>query len=196
MQKSDESSVYDHHSMDQTYRNMRLKILNHAHRLIRDIDQAEDICQLSFEAAIRQWRGAEGKRAPFTANQTERDRECWLYRISTNKSMDYLRGIYKITKHSIPLTSDSLITFTSYLPSLEDQVLIRDELRIALAQLPTADVELLMCHYVLGYSLDELAAAGGKQYEAVKKHHYRAKQALAQVLETPLNHSKVKGRNS
>lgn len=177
-----ESSVYDERSMERTYYAMRLKIMNHAYRLTRDVGQSEDICQATFEAAVRQWQGPEEKRAPFTADKTEHDRERWLYRISTYKSVDYIRSISQINKQGMPLKTDALIALTSYLPSLEEQVLLRDELRVALAQLPADDVELLICHYGLGYSLEELGAESGVRPGAMKKRRWRAKKALEQAL--------------
>jgi RNA polymerase sigma-70 factor (ECF subfamily) len=182
---SSESSMYDERSLERTYNHVSPAIKGFIIGLIGDTDQVNDIFQAVFLAAIVKMR-SNSDRKPFTAEQPEEERRRWLFVVAGNQAMEELRKRYARRKHLISLSSDSLLPLVadSTDPEARNQAL--EKLRAALAQLSPKYAQVIIFHYVLGYSLRELAEALGESYQAVKRRHTRAKKKLQK---TPLRPS-------
>lgn len=180
MKAFDASSEYDDDALGQTFGQIAAtgKLLRCLRRLTGDEQEAADAFQHAFVAALLKVRGAEDERAPFDMTHTEEERERWLFRTAMNKAMDSLRRQYRQYRRFVSLSPEHLVMLASPAITVEDQIQFRDEARAALAQLRPADAEIIICHVVLGYSLKELAASNGKNYDAVKKRYERAMDAL------------------
>ena len=177
MAMTDESSVYDDRSLEQTYLSFRVEIIRFISRLTGDAHQSEDIFQSVFIVAHTKLRGPEENRKPFTMNQPEEERKKWLYRVSYNKCMDYLSKEYRRRPLFISSSGESLTTI-SLAERFEDRSQNLDEIRACLARIHPRDADLIVCHIILGYSIKELADFQGENPGTVKKRYTRALQAL------------------
>ncbi|HEY1387979.1 MAG TPA: RNA polymerase sigma factor [Ktedonobacterales bacterium] len=189
---SSESTVYDVRCLERTYNSVSPDLKRFVIGMVGSWDQADDILQTVFLAAVVRMRSS-GDRRPFSLEQSEEERRRWLFGVATNKAMDELRRRYASRKRLVSLSNEYLpaLVADSNDPAARDQAL--DELRAALAQLPPIYAQVIICHYVLGYPLKELTGLIGKSYEAVKKLLWRARRALLQALQLPT--SRKRGQN-
>lgn len=138
----------------------------HCFAIVRDEDTAEDIAQETFIQAYRN----------LTRYDSTHRFSTWLYKIATNKSIDFLRS-----RRTVPLDDEKLATIVSTLPSTERQMTYR-ELHDAVAQLPVTYRSVVSLHYWHGKSYDEIAHIMGAPVGSVKGWLHRAKQHLKEAL--------------
>ena len=138
-------------------------------RLVRDHTAAEDLCQETFLKAIRGW--ADRRSATTTT--------AWLYRIATNTAYDHLRR--RRAAGAQLRYSDSLLSGAS---APEPQLDAAELVRQTLEQMPARYRLPLVMHVCQGYSLDEIAAALGCSYDAVKMRLFRARECFQRVYQT------------
>jgi RNA polymerase sigma-70 factor, ECF subfamily len=147
-------------SIEQLYQAHQRRLIAYLTRLVRDRATAEDLCQETFLKAIRGWDGRNS-----TAATT-----AWLYRIATNTAYDHLRR----------RTATPLGDFNQ-LPAPEPQPETIEIVRQTLARLPERYRLPLVMHLCQGYALNEIAAALGCSYSAVKMRMLRARERFQQL---------------
>jgi RNA polymerase sigma-70 factor, ECF subfamily len=140
-----------------------------AYRLVGDRHEAEDVAQ---EAYLRVFRSMGGFREDARF-------ETWLYRIVTNVAMTQLRKKGRIgvllgdeREHSRPDPEMRPV----------DEVIERDELKRALAELPPATRSIVVLKDVYGFSVQEIATETGLTEGAVKLRLHRARKRLKETI--------------
>jgi RNA polymerase sigma-70 factor (ECF subfamily) len=140
-----------------------------AYRLVGDRHEAEDVAQESYLRAFRSLGGFR-EDARF---------ETWLYRIVTNVAMTQLR---KRGRFGVLLSEDRENTSPEPEVRPVDEVIERDELRRALAELPPATRSIVVLKDVYGFSVQEIATETGLTEGAVKLRLHRARKRLKESI--------------
>jgi RNA polymerase sigma-70 factor, ECF subfamily len=161
----DESAQGDP-SIERLYQVHQRRLLAYLGRLVRDRAAAEDLCQETFLKAIRGWSGRSSPAAT----------TAWLYRIATNTAYDHLRR-RRAAGQPLPY-SDRLL---SRAPAPETALDVAELVRQTLACMPARYRLPLILHACQGYDLDEIAAALGCSYDAVKMRLFRARERFQQI---------------
>lgn len=150
----------------------RTKIYAVALRFCRNAQDAEDVAQ---EAAIKIYRALGRYRA-------EAAFSTWVYAITRNAAMDFLRRRKKVqeAEYSLPLWEFSLV-----LPEagVLDAMAMREGLRalyVLIEALPPAQREVLILRDVDGYAYEEIAELLGISLGTVKSRIARARAAVRQ----------------
>jgi RNA polymerase sigma-70 factor (ECF subfamily) len=140
-----------------------------AYRLVGDRHEAEDVAQ---EAYLRVFRSMGGFREDARF-------ETWLYRIVTNVAMTQLRR-----KSRLGLLLGDEREHPTPEPEVRpvDEVIERDELRRALAELPPATRSIVVLKDVYGFSVQEIATETGLTEGAVKLRLHRARKKLKETI--------------
>ncbi|GAA1698146.1 hypothetical protein GCM10009765_54430 [Fodinicola feengrottensis] len=165
--------IYDRY-VDEIYRFVAYRVAGRA--------LAEDLTSETFVRALRrisslQWRG--------------RDPGAWLITIARNLVADH----YKSSRHRLEISTGdvaSCLTAGAESTRAEDgperavlAALTAAELQAAIARLSAEQRECVTLRFLHCLSVDETAAAMGKNTGAVKALQYRAVRALARLLPTP-----------
>ncbi len=100
--------------------------------------------------------------------------ESYLRRAATNAAIDLLRRKSAIPEIAIEEGRD--------FGARENTPLLKEQLRRALAKLPTQDAELFVLCYLEGYSYDELAGQFGVERGTVASRLYRIRAVLQKAL--------------
>ena len=143
-------------------------LIGYAYCFLHDFAAAEDVMEDTFATLIV-------KRKKFVARSPF---EAYLFRIARNKCLDRLRKAKRETR-----LDDSLAT--ADFASVEDDALkvVRDEkVYKAMLTLPRDYRTVLYLMYYQGFTVDEIAAALGKNKKQVYNLLSRAKAALKQLL--------------
>jgi len=137
-----------------------------AHRILRDVDRAEDALQ---DALVIAWRDLPSLRDP--------DRfDAWLHRL-VHASLDEARRRKRRPAEVEILQIDE--------PTIRDDTRLlvdRDLVERALARLEPEQRALVVMHYYLGYPLPEAASSLGISLPAAKSRLHRAMLALRRGL--------------
>jgi RNA polymerase sigma-70 factor (ECF subfamily) len=158
--------VADAISIERLYQAHQRPLIAYLARLVRDHAIAEDLCQETFLKAIRGW----------AARRSTATTIAWLYRIATNTAYDHLRR--RRAAGALLCYSDELL---SRAPASEPQLEATELVRQALERMPARYRLPLIMHVLQGYNLDEIAAALGCSYDAVKMRLFRARECFQQV---------------
>jgi len=160
-------------------------VYNLALKMLRNPDDAYDVAQEAFIKAFRSLSGFKGE-SSFSS---------WLYRITANMCLDFLR---KNKKRAAPITylDDEMEQRELELPDMRynpETELERTELRLAiddaLAQLPAQQRSILLLRELNGMSYSEISEALELEPGTVKSRLFRARAALAKILRKSGNFS-------
>jgi RNA polymerase sigma-70 factor, ECF subfamily len=139
----------------------------HAHvlRVVRDVDDADDVTQQVFAKLLTGLDRYRPGEAPFIA---------WVLRVARNAAIDHVRRTHDVVVDDV------------------DDVRARDEdrgadelrasLRAALALLPQGQRDVLLLTHLVGLSPAEIAAVLGCSVRAVHGLHYRGRIAVRVTL--------------
>lgn len=143
-------------------------LYRHALGMTGSPDVAEDILQMSFIKAFQHLSEVRGR---FDA---------WVFRIVANGCKDWLKNIRRTH-----LSYEEDDQPTSYATPEEelDRTELRDDLDVALAQLPPSLREAFIMKHVEGRSYEEMADLLGTTVGALKMRVHRAREALQALLE-------------
>ena len=143
-------------------------LYRHALGMTGSPDVAEDILQMSFIKAFQHLSEVRGR---FDA---------WVFRIVANGCKDWLKNIRRTH-----LSYEEDDQPTSYATPEEelDRTQLRNDLDVALAQLPTSLREAFIMKHVEGRSYEEMADLLGTTVGALKMRVHRAREALQALLE-------------
>jgi RNA polymerase sigma-70 factor (ECF subfamily) len=149
------------------YRAYRCRIAAYLDRLVRDPDLAADLTQDVF---VRAFRAIRETRPGLNLKP-------WLFNIATNAALSYHR--HRRLIQWLPL---DLVPEPPTPVGLEQRVVDRDRLGIALAALPRDQVACFLLWAREGLSYEEIGKAVGVSPGAAKTRTYRARVALAGAL--------------
>jgi len=158
----------DHAAFALLVRRYEARIGVYLRQMVGDADLASDLAQETFLAAYQalpRWQPP-----PDLAARTTDLLSPWLYRIATNHAISALRRQTIARRTPVSPTRVS--------SSLEDAVIGRELLRVALATLDEDDAACLVLHYVAGERYGEIAARLGISSEAVRKRVGRSLSSL------------------
>ena len=157
----------------------QIALVRHVGKMVRDSQEVDDLVQEAFVKAF----GSLASYSPAYAFST------WLYRITTNHTIDYIRK-KKLSTVSIdkPLqTGDGELRMelpdTTYRP---DKAIVTDQrnaiLRDAIDQLPPKYYRVIVMRHQEEKSYDEIAEALDLPLGTVKAHIFRARALLNKYL--------------
>ncbi len=162
------------------YDRYRRRVLQTAHRIIRDPEDARDATQEIFLKAylsLRQWNSDKARLST------------WLYRLATNHAIDCWRSRRRRarTESADEMREDgSAFEFVADAIEAPDRELERKELRSqfdrCLSRLPELQRRMFMLRHYYGLSLAEIARREGRSLATVKGSLYRATHAVGRNL--------------
>jgi RNA polymerase sigma-70 factor (ECF subfamily) len=138
-------------------------IFVYAFRQTRDREIALDLTQETFIAAIRGLPGYDSGKASFRT---------WLYRIATNKVIDYRRGAV-CRRECVPLLEDMVSDEDVPLDEIADNRRIAEIATEKLAGCPPAAQEVFRLRVYGEYGFSEIARLTGRPEASVKTTYYR-----------------------
>lgn len=136
-----------------------------AYMLLRDREAAEDAVQ---DAALKSWR----KLSSLPANAEVRP---WFMRFVANECRNMRRSKWRTVMR---LGRDDAI------PGVDAQVVSRMDLYSAINHLSHEDRLVVLLHFYLDMTIDEIAVATGRRGAAVKSRLYRAVKRLRPHLDS------------
>jgi len=139
-----------------------------AHRILRDVDLAEDAVQV---ALVQMWRELPALRDP--------DRfEAWLHRILTHACYAEARRSRRFAANVVPLETDEPTAGDGYL-TVDDH----DQLDRGFRRLPPEQRAILVFHHALGLTMPEVADHLGIPLGTAKSRLSYATAAIRAALE-------------
>jgi len=152
-----------------------------AHRILRDVDRAEDALQ---DALVIAWRDLRGLRDP--------DRfDAWLRRLLVNvcirqASRERRRAVnLRVMPVDGPAAPDDLLSIAD-----------RDQLERGFRRLPPEQRAILVLHHFLGYAPSEIAETLGIPPGTARSRLYNAHRAMRAALEADARLTVVEGRSA
>ena len=157
----------------------RLYVL--AHRILRDVDRAEDALQ---DALVIAWRDLRGLRDP--------DRlDAWLHRLVVNVCIAQATRERRRTANLRVLPIDG--------PAAPDEMLSiaeRDLLERGFRRLPPDQRAILVLHHYLGYAPSEIAETLGIPPGTARSRLHHAHRAMRAALEADARTTVTEGRSA
>jgi RNA polymerase sigma-70 factor (ECF subfamily) len=137
----------------------------HAHvlRVVRDVDDADDVTQQVFAKLLTGLDRYRPGEAPFIA---------WVLRVARNVAIDHVRRTHDVAVDDV----DDRVRDDRGADEL------RASLRAALALLPQGQRDVLLLTHLVGLSPPEIAAVLGCSVRAVHGLHYRGRIAVRVTL--------------
>jgi len=138
----------------------------HAHvlRVVRDLDDADDVTQQVFTKLLTGLDRYRPGEAPFIV---------WVLRVARNTAIDHVR-------HARAVSADGAGDICA--PDHREIEELRSSLRAAFAQLPAGQRDVLLLTHLVGLSPHEIAAVLGCTVRAVHGLHYRGRGAARMTL--------------
>ncbi len=158
----------DPHAFEELVELTRRRVYTLALRLIGDRHEAEDVAQ---EAYVRAFRALGGFREDARF-------ETWLYRIVANTAMTHLRRRGRFG--DLVAEGQERLVEPEVRPT--DEVVARDEVSRALAQLTLGQRTVLVLKDMYGLSCEEIGDHMGVSEGAVKVRLHRARKRLKDVI--------------
>jgi RNA polymerase sigma-70 factor (ECF subfamily) len=175
----DAMAAGDVHAMEVLYDRYNRPVFSFAYRMLGDREHAEDLLQ---EVFMRAWRHAK------TFSERRGSYITWLLSITHNMAIDEIRR-----KDRRPRKAESadpvlmLTNVTDSNPTVEEQAILgdmREVVKHALAQLPTAQRTALELAYFQGFTQREIAEIQNEPLGTIKTRMRLAIRKLKDHLET------------
>jgi RNA polymerase sigma-70 factor (ECF subfamily) len=152
-----------------------------AHRILRDVDRAEDALQ---DALVIAWRDLRTLRDP--------DRfDAWMHRVVTNVCIAHATRERRRTVNLRVLPVEG--------PAAPDDLLgvgDRDQLERGFRRLTPEERAVLVLHHYAGYTLVEMAEALGQPASTVRSRLHHAHRAMRAALDAEARSTTVGGRTA
>jgi RNA polymerase sigma-70 factor (ECF subfamily) len=183
-QKGQDSSLVaraqegDLQALEELFSKYRNQVFSLAYRMTGNVSDAEDLCQEIFVQVMRKISSFQG-RSSFST---------WLYRVSMNRSRDYLRRKKRspelLSHEGDPPEPNDPAAATS--GGLENVAISSEAQRLvqaALIELPVSLRAPLVLHELEGFQYHEVASLLRLPVGTVKSRIFRARIKLAEILE-------------
>lgn len=154
----------DYHAYEQLYRMHSGRVFGLCVRLCNDRDMAEDLTQ---EAFVLAWRKLDSFRGDSAFGS-------WLYRITTNTVLSYLRK-QKPFQNTIDIDDTDE-------ESRKEDIGLQMGLEAAIERLPRGARTVFVLYSLEGYTHDEIAAMLSIAQGSSKAQLHRARQLLQEML--------------
>ncbi|MGH2663234.1 MAG: RNA polymerase sigma factor [Actinomycetota bacterium] len=135
-----------------------------AYRLVGDRHEAEDVAQEAYVRVYRSLRGFRG----------ESRFETWLHRVVANAALNYMRSRNRFGE---PIEVPEVEARAPDAPPIE-----HDEVKEALAALPTGQRAVVVLKDIYGFSCQEIGEQMGLSEGAVKVRLHRARRRLRDMI--------------
>jgi len=150
---------------EQLYARFWESVYRTARRITGDAADAEDILQTVFLRLLSNLDSALDARSA----------EAYLRRAAINASIDVLRRRASRAERSLDGLAEK--------PSGDDSLLLKEQLRRALAALDPEDAELFLLRHLEGFSTEQLAGLFGIERGTVGSRLFRIRRQLQKLLE-------------
>jgi RNA polymerase sigma-70 factor (ECF subfamily) len=107
----------------------------------------------------------------------------WAYAILTRLAFTRYQKLAKLRKTSAPLEMETYERLPDE-SDFRDELVVKDEVLVALAKLPEAASRVLTLQFLEGKTQEEIAQAEGASISAVKTRVHRAKKLFKQALDS------------
>lgn len=170
----------DHRAIEEIFNAHRNQVYTLAYRMTGNATDAEDLCQEVFLQVMRKIGSFQG-RSSFST---------WLYRVTVNRSRDFLRGkkrnpeLLSQDEESAEPREESLLGRST--PSPEASAISSDARRLvqeALMELPLTLRAPLVLHELQGFEYREVARMLRLPVGTVKSRIFRGRVRLGELLE-------------
>jgi len=161
----------DEGALSEIYTRHSTELFRYAVRLLGDVQLAEDCVAETFSRLLHALQRGRGPQQQLRA---------YLYRVAHNWIVDQYR---RRTSDPVPLDPE-LPAASGSEPSLVVKARMEQEhVRLALMWLTADQRQVIVLHYLQGFSNEEVAAALQKTLGAVKSLQHRALAALKRMME-------------
>jgi RNA polymerase sigma-70 factor (ECF subfamily) len=152
-----------------------------AHRILRDVDRAEDALQ---DALVIAWRDLPGLRDP--------DRfDGWIHRLLTNVCLAQATRERRMAVNLRVLSVESPAAPDEYLAVAD-----RDQLERGFRRLTPDERAILVLHHYVGYGPTEIAELLGRPAGTIRSRLHHARRAMRAALDAEARVSTVGGRTA
>lgn len=160
----------DRRAFERLYREYAPRVFRFAFRMIHDRTKAEEVTN---DVMLEVWKGAErfeGRSTPST----------WILGIARHRTLNAVRGK---TLHLTALDDAAEVADEAPAPEAGiDQLAVTQRLRVALAQLPPEQREVVEMTYLEGMSYKQIAEIAHCPENTVKTRMFHAKRKLEPLL--------------
>ena len=155
----------------------RCSLMTHILKYVTVVEDAEDICQRSFEKAFMNIDKYNSQYAFST----------WLYNIAQNEAIDHLRRS-RASINSVPISEerDALDVMAATTP--EEELIIDQavsELISGIQRLPESYRQVAELRFIKDYAYEDIARELGLPLGTVKTRISRARKQLEKIVENP-----------
>ena len=157
----------------------RGSLMAHILKYVSVVEDAEDICQRSFEKAFMNIDRYNSQYAFST----------WLYNIAQNEAIDHLRRS-RASINSVPISEerDALDVMAATTP--EEELIIDQavsELISGIQRLPESYRQVAELRFIKDYAYEDIACELGLPLGTVKTRISRARKQLEKIVENPVD---------
>ena len=157
----------------------RGSLMTHILKYVTVLEDAEDICQRSFEKAFMNIDRYNSQYAFST----------WLYNIAQNEAIDHLRRS-RASINSVPISEerDALDVMAATTP--EEELIIDQavsELISGIQRLPESYRQVAELRFIKDYAYEDIARELGLPLGTVKTRISRARKQLEKIVENPVD---------
>ena len=160
----------DQDAFAELVRRYQPRCLRFARSMLRADEEAEEATQ---DAWVRVW-----KALPRYEEQERFD--SWLFRILANRCRS--RGVRLVREATVVARDDTALGYAVAPDGAVERAAWREEIAVALAELPDAQREAFLLHHVEGFAYEEIAAMSGVGISALKMRVKRACDHLRERL--------------
>jgi RNA polymerase sigma factor (sigma-70 family) len=153
------------------------RLILYLKQMLGDYDRARDIAQDAFVSAyqsLSQWHPPTSSSRPTIAP--------WLYRIATNRALNFIRDQSKRTEVPMGQILDIETLYT--VPSHDERTILRDLLTTALKQLSEEEAACLVLHIVSKERYGEIAERLGLSTATVRRRISHGLTTLRTIYQT------------
>ena len=166
----EQAGEYDPEALGRIYDAYYGRIYAYIYHRIGDARLAEDLAADVFLRMLESVKTAKGWQKSLTG---------WLYRIAHNLVIDHYR---RQAKRQGPSLDETILLNHEGLTSHLDQLLTKEQLRVAIQSLTEEQQQVIMLKFVEDLSNAEVAEILGKTEGAVKALQHRALVSLRRIL--------------
>ena len=155
----------------------RGSLIAHIMKYVGVLEDAEDICQRSFEKAFMNIDRYNSQYAFST----------WLYNIAQNEAIDHLRRS-RASINSVPISEEREALDVMAASTPEDEFIIDQavhELISGIQSLPASYREVAELRFIKDYAYEDIARSLGLPLGTVKTRISRARKMLEKIVENP-----------